>query len=187
MPVSAQSADRLRFASGGDRGYLSAADPDEFPKAELVVTPAPGQYLYSWPSISFHLVGSGKLRIEVLVAVTDSSGDMEDTHDTFESLARGFCFGRDVSVVHAFSFEDEDYYVHNVYLALDRRGARDRRWLQRGRLPLGAVPEVPVSGLFGEGGLRQRLACPVPAGCAALSLEYETVESCAPPRGTFHF
>jgi hypothetical protein len=113
----------LDIASGGDQTHLGTADPDEFPKAELMVTPAPGYDVYNWPSISFQLVGSGNLRIEVLVAVTDSSGDIEDIHDTFERLARGFCAERDVSVASTFSYEDDDVYVHNVSLALDRRGA----------------------------------------------------------------
>ena len=39
--------------------------------------------------VSFRLMASGKFRIDVLVAVTDSSGDIEDDRDTFESLAHG--------------------------------------------------------------------------------------------------
>ena len=79
--------------------------------AELVVTSSAGYEMYSGPSFSFRLMASGKFRIHVLVAVTDSSGDIEDDRDTFESLAHGFCSGRDVSVVSTFSYEKRGDYI----------------------------------------------------------------------------
>lgn len=71
------------------------------------------------PSITFDLVGSGKLPVEVLVAIEEDPPRMGEN---LKHLVSGFCTGRDIELVDTWYWEKHGYNFHQVILALGKRG-----------------------------------------------------------------
>lgn len=98
--------------------FDGAAEPDEFDTIQLVLTPGPDME-WAQPQVTLGLVGSGKLRLEVEVAVVESPSSL---HDSIEALARGHLVGTSINVISVWSYENDDYDFYLVVMSLEGRG-----------------------------------------------------------------
>lgn len=98
--------------------FDGAADPDEFDTIQLVLTPGPDME-WAEPRVTLGLVGSGKLRLEVEVAVMRVPSS---SHEAIEALVRGHLADSQIDVVRIWSYENDDYDFYQAVLSLDGRG-----------------------------------------------------------------
>lgn len=118
-PASLASVRRALDAASGGR-WLNDPVLHDHPVVRLVVTPTPEAGEWAMPSISFDLLGSRRLQIEVLAAVSDPTDDL---HGTIDQLAQGFCVDREVRLLRTFSYENDGLFFYNVMFTLERRGS----------------------------------------------------------------